>query len=61
MQLEQEIHTSQQIQQLHLRAAEIEADVILMAKNNVDGVYSADPMKDENAVKYDRVDIFRSN
>ena len=26
-----------------LRAAEIEADVILMAKNNVDGVYSADP------------------
>lgn len=35
-----------------LRAAEIEADVILMAKNNVDGVYSADPMKDKNAVKY---------
>ena len=26
-----------------LRAAEIEAEVILMAKNNVDGVYSADP------------------
>jgi len=36
-----------------LRAAEIEADVILMAKNNVDGVYSADPSKIENAVKYD--------
>lgn len=35
-----------------LRAAEIEADVILMAKNNVDGVYSADPMKDKSAVKY---------
>ncbi len=35
-----------------LRAAEIEADVILMAKNNVDGVYSADPMKDSNATKY---------
>ncbi|WP_301108656.1 UMP kinase [Sporosarcina sp.] len=35
-----------------LRAAEIEADVILMAKNNVDGVYSADPMKDASAVKY---------
>src|SRR3954453_8718574 len=35
-----------------LRAAEIEADVILMAKNNVDGVYSADPLKDETAVKY---------
>lgn len=36
-----------------LRAAEIEADVILMAKNNVDGVYSADPKIDETAVKYD--------
>ena len=35
-----------------LRAAEIEADVILMAKNNVDGVYSADPQMDDNAVKY---------
>ncbi|OXB94535.1 UMP kinase [Parageobacillus galactosidasius] len=38
-----------------LRAAEIEADVILMAKNNVDGVYSADPKVDENAVKYDEL------
>ncbi len=38
-----------------LRAAEIEADVILMAKNNVDGVYNADPRKDENAVKYDKL------
>ncbi|AEH48557.1 MULTISPECIES: UMP kinase [Parageobacillus] len=38
-----------------LRAAEIEADVILMAKNNVDGVYSADPKIDENAVKYDEL------
>ena len=36
-----------------LRAAEIEADVILMAKNNVDGVYSADPMVDASAVKYE--------
>lgn len=36
-----------------LRAAEIEADVILMAKNNVDGVYSADPKTDSTAVKYD--------
>lgn len=36
-----------------LRAAEIEAEVILMAKNNVDGVYSADPTVDANAVKYD--------
>lgn len=38
-----------------LRAAEIEADVILMGKNNVDGVYSADPMIDKAAVKYDQL------
>lgn len=38
-----------------LRAAEIEADVILMGKNNVDGVYSADPMIDKTAVKYDKL------
>ncbi len=36
-----------------LRAAEIEAEVILMAKNKVDGVYTADPFKDENAIKFD--------
>ncbi len=35
-----------------LRAAEIGADVIPLAKN-VDGVYSADPVKDPTAVKYD--------
>lgn len=38
-----------------LRAAEIDADVILMAKNNVDGVYSADPMKDAAATKYEEL------
>ncbi|KGR86445.1 UMP kinase [Lysinibacillus odysseyi] len=36
-----------------LRAAEINADAILMAKNNVDGVYSADPRVDSSAIKYD--------
>ena len=36
-----------------LRAAEINADAILMAKNNVDGVYSADPKLVADAVKYD--------
>ncbi|MCI3918992.1 UMP kinase [Paenibacillus sp. TRM 82003] len=36
-----------------LRAAEIEAEVILMAKNKVDGVYSADPLRDASAVKYE--------
>jgi uridylate kinase len=35
-----------------LRAAEIEAEVILMAKNKVDGVYDADPMKDASAKKF---------
>ncbi|MCI8537823.1 MAG: UMP kinase [Oscillospiraceae bacterium] len=37
-----------------LRAAEIDADVILLAKN-VDGVYSADPNVDPSAVKYDSI------
>ncbi len=37
-----------------LRAAEIDAEVILMAKK-VDGVYSADPNKDATAVKYDHL------
>ena len=37
-----------------LKAAEIEADVILLAKN-IDGVYSADPKLDPNAVKYDAI------
>ena len=38
-----------------LRAAEVEADVILMGKNNVDGVYSRDPKVDKNAVKYEHL------
>ena len=37
-----------------LRAAEIHADAILLAKN-IDGVYSADPHVDPNAVKYDHI------
>ena len=37
-----------------LRAAEINADVILLAKN-IDGVYSADPRKDPTAFKYDEI------
>ncbi|MCF8564781.1 UMP kinase [Alicyclobacillus tolerans] len=40
-----------------LRAAEVEAEVILMAKNGVDGVYSADPSKDPTAVKYDELEF----
>ena len=38
-----------------LRAAEIEAEVILMAKNNVDGVYSDDPKINKQAKKYDKL------
>ena len=37
-----------------LRAAEIGADAILLAKN-IDGVYSADPRKDPDAVKFDEI------
>ncbi len=36
-----------------LRASEIKADVILMAKNGVDGVYTADPKLFPDAEKYD--------
>ena len=34
-----------------LKAIELEADVLLLAKN-VDGIYTADPKKDKNAIKY---------
>jgi uridylate kinase len=37
-----------------LRAAEIGAEAVLKA-TNVDGVYSADPKKDKNAARYDRL------
>lgn len=35
-----------------LRAAELDAPVILMAKNGVDGIYNKDPRKHKDAVKY---------
>lgn len=38
-----------------LRALETKCEVILMAKNGVDGVYSADPRVNKNAVKYDTI------
>ena len=38
-----------------LRASEIGAEVILMAKNGVAGVYSADPKTNKNAVLYDKI------
>ncbi len=39
-----------------LRAREIDANVILMAKHGVDGVYSADPKLDKGAKKIDELD-----
>lgn len=38
-----------------LRAAEIKADVLLLAKN-VDGIYDSDPKVNPNAKKYDKID-----
>lgn len=38
-----------------LRALETDAKTILMAKNGVDGVYSADPRKVKNAKRYDKL------
>lgn len=37
-----------------LRAAEIKADCVLMAKN-IDAIYSADPKRDPNAIRYESV------
>lgn len=38
-----------------LRASEIDAQIMLMAKNGVDGVYSDDPRTNSEAKKYDRI------
>jgi len=38
-----------------LRAIEIEADVLLMTKNKVNGVYDSDPLKNPNAKKFDKL------
>jgi uridylate kinase len=37
------------------RALETKCEVVLMGKSGVDGVYSADPHKDPNAIKYDQI------
>lgn len=47
-----------------LRAAELGAEVILMAKNGVDGVYSADPRSDASARRFDKLsyqDVLEQN
>ncbi|MGD0354707.1 MAG: UMP kinase [Dehalococcoidia bacterium] len=38
-----------------LRAIEINADVLLVAKNKVDGIYDSDPRKNRNARKYSKI------
>ncbi len=38
-----------------LRALETDCEVILAAKNGVDGIYSADPRKEKNAMKFDEI------
>lgn len=38
-----------------LRAAEIDAEIMLMAKNGVDGIYTDDPRNNPNAKKYDNI------
>jgi uridylate kinase len=38
-----------------LRAAEMHAEVVLMAKNGVDGVYSADPKRDPTATRFEHI------
>ena len=38
-----------------LRALEMEADVLLMAKNDVDGVYDKDPKKHKDAKRFDHI------
>lgn len=37
-----------------LRAAEIDAEILLLAKN-VDGIYDSDPKTNPNAIKYDKI------
>ncbi len=38
-----------------LRAIEVGAEVLLMTKNKVDGIYSADPIKKPDAKKFERI------
>ncbi|MFC1979966.1 UMP kinase [Chloroflexota bacterium] len=43
-----------------LRAIEIEAEVLLMTKNNVDGIYNSDPLKNRDAKKFDKLTHFEA-
>ena len=56
MQAEPVIRISPRIPATVLRAIEIEADVILLAKS-IDGVYDSDPKDNPDAKKYEEVSI----
>jgi uridylate kinase len=43
-----------------LRAVEVGAEVLLMAKNRVDGVYDADPLKNPTARKFDTLSFMEA-
>ena len=43
-----------------LRALEIGAEALLMAKNNVDGVYDSDPHQNPNAQRFDQLDYLEA-
>ena len=43
-----------------LRAIEIDADVVLMAKNDVDGIYESDPNIDPTALKFESLTYFEA-
>ncbi|PKB79998.1 MAG: UMP kinase [SAR202 cluster bacterium Io17-Chloro-G9] len=43
-----------------LRALEINAEVLLMAKNNVDGVYDSDPNQNPDAVRFGTLDYMEA-
>jgi len=43
-----------------LRAIEVDAEVLLMTKNNVDGVYDSDPVKNPKAKKFNRLTHFET-
>ena len=43
-----------------LRAIEIDAEVLLMTKNKVDGIYSSDPIKNRDAKKFERLTYLKA-
>ncbi len=40
-----------------IRTIEIDADVMLMAKNGVDGIYDKDPRENSDAIRFDNISL----